>query len=229
MNPFLGTVYRAAMPLQRMMLKRRVRRLAVERVDGISLAVLPDVFNGVVFRTGALLARSVAAFPPPFPEARALDMGTGSGIGALFSVRAGYKVIAVDVNPEAVRCARANAILNNLEDRVEVRQGDLWDAVSGEKFHLVLFNPPFFGGDPRDLHDLSWRGGDVFRRFVAGLPEVLEPRGVALVILSTHGDKEGQSALLNGAPLLQASPHEVRHFGNETLTIFSVRHRVLAA
>ena len=92
------------MPFQRMFLRGRVRRLALESVDGLSLVIFPDVFNGVVFRTGALLARTVESHLPAGDSNEALDMGTGSGIGALYAARAGYRVTAVDVNPEAVRC-----------------------------------------------------------------------------------------------------------------------------
>jgi methylase of polypeptide subunit release factors len=228
MNALIGSLYRAAMPFQRLFLRRRVKRLALESLDGLSLVILPDVFNGVVFRTGALLARSVALFPPSRfasgGEPEALDMGTGSGIGALFAARAGYRVTAVDVNPEAVLCTRANALLNHLDERVEVLEGDLFAPVAGRRFDLVLFNPPFFGGAPRDLHDLSWRGADVFPRFLAGLSSSLRPAGVALVVLSTHGDALGQAELLLTTRSFSVRPAVVRHFGNETLTVYSVRH-----
>jgi HemK-related putative methylase len=228
MNPLLSTVYRASLPIQRMVLRRRVRRLVLERVDGISLVVLPDVFNGVVFRTGALLARTVPSFPAPPRDGRpalALDMGTGTGLGALFAARAGYRVLAVDANPEAVRCATINALLNRLEREVEVRQGDLFAPVEGELFDLVLFNPPFFGGEPRDLHDLAWRGAGVFERFLEELPARLAPQGVALVVLSTHGDPERQIERLTTSSALRVQAELVRDYGSETITVFSARRR----
>src|SRR4051812_23698325 len=101
--------------LQRPFLRRRLGRVVLEHVDGVPLIVLPEVFNPVVFRTGALLGRTVASSAAAAPHAtsRALDLGTGSGVGAVFAARRGYPwVIAVDVNPEAVRCVRLNALLN---------------------------------------------------------------------------------------------------------------------
>ncbi|MEO6325015.1 MAG: methyltransferase [Thermoanaerobaculia bacterium] len=224
MNALVGSFYRVAMPFQRFVLRRRVRRLTMENLDGLSIVVLPDVFNGVVFRTGALLARAVGGHAARDTKARALDMGTGSGLGALAAARVGYRVTAVDVNPEAVRCTRVNALLNRLEERVEVLEGDLFDAVPRQVFDLILFNPPFFGGAPRDLHDLSWRSNDVFPRFVAALPSALKTDGLALVVLSTHGDAAGQASLLLTAPSLSVRAEVVRHFGNETLTVYAVRH-----
>ena len=40
-------------------------------------------------------------------------------------------------------------ILHRLEDRIEAREGDLFAPVAGETFDLILFNPPFFRGEPR--------------------------------------------------------------------------------
>jgi release factor glutamine methyltransferase len=178
------------LPLQRLFLRRRVGRLVVEQVDGVSLVILPDVFNGVIFESGPLVARAVAAWPHVDAGARALDMGTGSGVGAIFAARRGFDVVAVDINPEAVRCARINALLNHVDARIDVRHGDLFEAVAGERFDLVLFNPPFFDGEPRSLRDLAWRGTGVIERFVDGLPSVLTEEGSALIVLSSRGGPE---------------------------------------
>jgi HemK-related putative methylase len=212
--------------VQRPMLKRRLGRVVVEEIEGVPLVVLPQVFNPVLFRTGEILARCVASSPfavPPGPEARALDVGTGSGAGAVFAARRGFRVTAVDLNPEAVRCARVNALLNGLEDRVEARQGDLFDPVGGERFDLVLFNPPFFRGSPRDRLDLAWRGTDVLERFAAGLPGALTERGTALLCLSTDGDGEALLADLRGRGF-RIETAASRDLGNEVVTVHAVFH-----
>ena len=78
-----------------------------------------------------------------------LDLGTGSGVGAVFAAQWAGQVVAVDVNPAAVRCARINVLLHGVEDRVDVLQGDLFEPVAGERFDVILFNPPYFPGQPR--------------------------------------------------------------------------------
>ncbi|HYU32840.1 MAG TPA: HemK2/MTQ2 family protein methyltransferase [Thermoanaerobaculia bacterium] len=207
--------------LHRPFLRRRLGRTVLEELDGVPLIVLPEVFNPVLFRTGTVLARAVASAPPG-NGATALDLGTGSGVGAVFAARCGYRVVAVDINPEAVRCARLNALLNGLEDRIEVREGDLFAPVAGATFDLVLFNPPFFRGTPKSRSDLAWRGTDVLDRFAAGLSTALAPGGLALLLLSTDGD---------GPALLEALEHQGfaiesaarRDFGNEVVTVHAVR------
>jgi HemK-related putative methylase len=215
----------AAYGCWRPLLRRRLGRTVLERIDGVPLLVLPEVFNPRVFPTGVWLARAVAALPPvggaaPGAAPRALDMGTGSGIGAVFAALRGYRVTAVDVNPHAVRCARINALLNGLEERIEVREGDLFSAVPGERFDLVLFNPPFFRGAPRDPLDAAWRSHDVIERFAAGLPAALAPGGQALLLLSSAGGAD-RALAANAPPGLSLEPLACRGYASEAITIFA--------
>jgi release factor glutamine methyltransferase len=208
--------------LQRPLLRRRLGRVVVETVDGVSLVVLPEVFNGVLFRTGAILAHAVAGLPAPCdPNGRALDLGTGSGVGAVFAARRGYRVVATDLNPAAARCARINALVHSLEDRIEARVGDLFDPVEGETFDLILFNPPYFRGAPRGALDLAWRGTDVLERFAAGLPGALAPGGNALLVLSTDGDCNALLSALDAQGLTSRAVIR-RDLGNEVVTVYAV-------
>ena len=74
---------------------------------------------------------------------RVLDLGTGSGFLALVASRTAAIVVATDINPRAVRFARANVALNGLQERIDVRQGDLFEPVPGQRFDCILANPPF--------------------------------------------------------------------------------------
>lgn len=206
-------------------LGRRYQRLVLEEIDGVPLLVLPQVFNPVLLRTGAFMARAITTVPLPAAPAgqplRLLDLGTGSGVGAIFAARRGMQVVAVDINPEAVRCARLNVLLNGLEERIEVRQGDLFEPVNNEQFDIILFNPPFYRGTPRSPLDHAWRGVDVFERFVAGLDARLRADGCAFLVLSTDGDcGELLMALAQaGWPITVAAE---KNLINEVVTMYAV-------
>lgn len=129
--------------------------------------------------------------PAPRAGARVLDLCTGSGVHAILALRGGAdRAIATDVNPRALAFARFNAALNGVAARLEVRRGDLWDAVrEGERFDLVLANPPFVPSPhgPRSRVRLAFRdagpsGEDVLARLLAGLPGRLERDGIAAIV-----------------------------------------------
>ncbi len=171
----------------RLFQRHRHDHLVLENIAGKSFVILPQVFNPALFATSQFLAETLNANLIP-PDATVLDMGTGSGVAAVFAARWSRRVIAVDVNPAAVRCAQINALLNQVDDRIEIRLGDLFAPVADQRFDVVLFNPPFFRGVPRTPLDQAWRSIDVVERFASNLREHLTARGCALVILSTEGD-----------------------------------------
>lgn len=115
-------------------------------------------------------------------------MGTGSGVCALVATHHVRHVVAVDISAAAVRCARINVLINAVEDKVEVLQGDLFAPLAGRRFDVVLFNPPFVRGRPCNDADRAWRSTDVAERFAADLGRHLKPSGFALLLLSTYGD-----------------------------------------
>jgi methylase of polypeptide subunit release factors len=198
---------------------RRYRDYRLERVQGVPLVVTPGVFNPRLLRSGAYFAGALE----PLIDAsnRVLDMGTGSGIGAVFAARRGARVIAVDINPEAVRCARINVALNRLDDRIEVRPGDLFAPVAGERFDLILFNPPFVRGLPKSDADRAWRSLDVPERFAARLRAHLAPGGRALVLLSSFGDA-GMFLTAFRREALGVRRIARRRFVNEELAIYQL-------
>ena len=214
----LRSLYRVMLRWWTRLTVRRLERLRVERVDGVELVMLPGVFDGVRLRTGAILARALDSLPLD-GRTRVLDLGTGSGIAAVFAAQRGAQVIATDINPEAARCARINALVHGLEVRIETRVGDLFAPIGDERFDLVLFNPPYFRGQPRDMAERAWRSPDVFDRFLRELPAHLNERGRALVVLSS--DNEVEEAL-HAAKYLQINVFKRQDLINEVVTVYEV-------
>ncbi|MGA7669496.1 MAG: methyltransferase [Nitrolancea sp.] len=199
---------------------RSLTRATLEEIGGHPIVILPHVFNPKLFRSGELFASQLNQKLIP-PGCRVLDLGTGTGVGAITSARWAREVVAVDLNPIAVRCATANTIINGVDDRVSVLHSDLFDAVKNEQFDRILFNPPFYRGTPRTLADLAWRSEDVIERFAGEVRQHLNDAGCALVILSTDGE-EGRFLNEFADNGLVARPLVRRDLGNEVFTIYQL-------
>ena len=220
--PLLSRLIGKAMALgYRLVGKDRYDDYRLERISGSPFLVMPSVFNPKVPRTGEFLA-SMLDSKTVGRDFSVLDMGTGSGVCAVFAAKHAARVVAVDINPAAVRCAGINVLLNHVNDKVDVRQGDLFSSVPGEQFDLILFNPPFLRGTPNDDRDRAWRSSDVAERFSSGLSNALKPSGFALVLLSTFGDAAHFLEQFYGAGL-RISVLAERRFVNEKLTIFKLQ------
>jgi HemK-related putative methylase len=198
--------------------KARYDNFRMERVHGVPLIVMPSVLNPKLTRTGEFFASCLG--PQVVQrDSEVLDMGTGSGICAVFAANYARHVMAVDINAAAVTCTRVNALLNDVDHKIDVRQGDLFEPVAAKRFDLILFNPPFLRGTPRDDRDRAWRSSDVPERFAAGLTDHLKPDGCALVLLSSFGDARMFLDEFHRHDLA-ISVFAERRFVNEKLAIF---------
>lgn len=168
--------------------KNKLHKPVLEWVAGKPFLILPQVFNPNLFLTSEFMVRALGEAVIS-PTARFLDMGTGSGVGAVFAAAFTPHVTAIDINPAAVRSARINALLNHVEDRVQVYDGDLFAPVAGQVFDVILFNPPYYRGQPKDMLDRAFRAEDVVERFAAALPHHLAPTGHLLLLLSTTANE----------------------------------------
>ncbi len=115
---------------------------------------------------------------------RVFDVGTGTGVlGFLLLQRGATSVVATDIEPRAVACARENAERLGLADRFEALEADLFPE---GKADLVVCNPPWIPEPPKNRVDRAVfdEGSDFLRRFLEGLGARLEPGGEGLLLLS---------------------------------------------
>jgi release factor glutamine methyltransferase len=106
-----------------------------------------------------LLVEQVMAYAETSPLSwlrhRVLEIGTGSGcIGASLALEIGIPeaLVLTDISAEALQLARHNLDSLGLTDkRIDLRQGDLWQPVAQQRFHLILANPPYIDPQSRDL------------------------------------------------------------------------------
>lgn len=164
----------------------------VEEIDGrcrptVQLTVLPGLVVAsdrierhkaraadFVLGTGGV-TRRLADFTLREPVDSALDLGCGAGtLGALAAAHA-RRVVATDVNPRAVAFSRFNAELNGL-DHLECREGSLFEPVAGERFDLIVSNPPYVIS-PGSTFIYRDGGTAVCRALVRGAPDHLTDHG----------------------------------------------------
>lgn len=123
----------------------------------------------------------------------ALDLCAGPGIQSLVCASRGMDVVAAEINPVAAALGAANARVNGLEDRVQVRVGDLYACTQDDRrFELVVANPPLLpipnGVGYPFVGDGGPDGLNVTRRILAGLPAHLATTGTAQLIGMTLSD-----------------------------------------
>ena len=121
----------------------------------------------------------------------AFDVGTGTGVLAAVLARRGIRrVVATDLDPRALACARENIRRLGLSDSVDVVRADLYPE---GRAMLVVCNPPWIPARPSSpmesgIYDPESR---MLRGFLRGLPEHLEPEGEGWLILSDLAEHLG--------------------------------------
>lgn len=119
-----------------------------------------------------------------------LDMGTGSGVLAIFAVLRGARAaVALDISPDAVRNATENARRHGLQDIVEARLSDGFSAVAAsETFDLMIANLPGRNEAATDLVEAAqWDSGfETHKAFFAQAPAHLAPGGRILMTKANY-------------------------------------------
>jgi ribosomal protein L3 glutamine methyltransferase len=95
--------------------------------------------------TGALGPDGLGLVPEPEAVGSVLDLCTGSGCLAIMAaLQFGVaEVDAVDLSPQAVKIARRNLALHQLEDRIRLYEGDLFAPIGDRRYDLIITNPPY--------------------------------------------------------------------------------------
>lgn len=139
--------------------------------------------------------------------AQALEIGLGSGVLSIGAAKAGAAcVTALEINPRAKNYAGFNIMLNGVEDRVAIIDGDrqaIFKPVAGRRFDYIFSNPPFEptppGLDNFYHSDAGLYGLDFLEEIFKGLDEHLTDQGHAQIVTAAPGDANGPFMLINSA------------------------------
>jgi release factor glutamine methyltransferase len=174
--------------------RRRARRRRAVETGRVRLLRLPGTYpaqGDTRLLVDVLRRRGLAR------GRRVLDVCTGGGALALAAAAEGAaSVTAVDLSRRSVATARLNSLVQRAS--LDVRRGDLFGPVAGERFDLVLANPPYVPAAtealPRHRPARSWDAGvdgrALLERLCAGISDVLAPDGVLLLTQSVLADEE---------------------------------------
>lgn len=185
----------------RTLINRRAQREPVSRIIGArefygrSFIVTPAVLDPRP-DTETLVEAALTLMPR---NARILDLGTGSGAIAvtLLAERPDATGVTVDISPDALAVARANAEALGVLDRLTLIEGSWFDPVDG-RFDLILSNPPYIPA--RDIASLppDVRNFDPLLALVGG-DDGLDPYRIIAANAARHLAAEGHVAVEIGA------------------------------
>lgn len=127
-------------------------------------------------------ARTLLQLTPRRHVQRVWDLGCGSGVQAVFAAQHADYVVATDIDQRALDFTNQTAQLNNV--KIETRLGSLFEPVRGEKFDLIVSNPPFvIGGATQLTHRESPFAADALTEtLLRELPDSLNDDGIAIVL-----------------------------------------------
>lgn len=175
------------LPVYRIWALRYIRRERVFSYAGLVLRVPAGIFHpGVFFSTPIFLDFLQNA---DLQGKSVLDVGTGSGALALLAAKRGARVTAIDIAPEAVETATANAKSNALD--IRVIESDLFENLPAGVFDVLLINPPYYPRRPLDNAGFAFFAGEnfeYFERLFAGLRAFTHPDSQIWMILSEDCD-----------------------------------------
>jgi len=187
------------------------QKTQIIEVDGVKIKTRKNVFpassnfsktsQGLCKMFGNLIDKNV------------LDVGTGTGVQAIHAAKGGAKTVtAIDINPDAIECAKENVLLNNVQDRVSVVKSDLFEKIAlGTKFDLIIANLPITDFPSSGVVEASLYdpGYELHRRFLKDAKEYLS-HGASIVM--THIDFNGEGDFEKFEELLTSYGYKVDTF-----------------
>jgi len=196
---------RATSPRQQQAARELLTRRIRERTPAVYLTG-ETWFAGLKFKTdpraliprsplAELIERGYAPWIDPRRVRRVLDLGTGSGCIAIATAKrlVHARVDAADISAEALQLAAVNVRHHRLKARVRLVESDYFSALKGERYDIIVSNPPYVGAremrslpaeyrhEPRLALAAGRDGMDAVRVILKGARRHLNPGGILVV------------------------------------------------
>lgn len=164
------------------------------RKNGVEIAALGERIHphyGVFSPIRGEYVELVATAPLLAHAKVAFDVGTGTGVlSAVLAKRGLAHIVATDMDPRALSCARENLHRLGIDNQVELMKADLFP---DRRADLIVCNPPWLPGRPSSSIEYAVYDPDsrMLRSFLAGASAHLAPGGEAWLILSDLAEHLG--------------------------------------
>jgi 16S rRNA G1207 methylase RsmC len=177
------------------------------RKKGVKIQALENTihpFYGVFSPARGEYLDLVAQAPLPPKINQAFDIGTGTGvIAAILAKRGVKKIIATELNPQAIECAKENIERLGYEKIVKIEKTDLFPPGEAD---LIVCNPPWVPARPTSPIELAVYDEDskMLKAFLAGAAKHLSSKGEAWLIMSDLAEHLGLRAADEILKLIEA-------------------------
>ena len=193
------------------------------KLKGLDYVMFPETFNPNYAKASLFLLDNLGVQKGDV----VLDPFTGSGADAIFAVREGAsRAVAIDKFTMPYLCAKYNAHRLGLEDSVDVRQGDLFDALhEDEKFDLVIANPPFRAMQPHSDIAAALRDDEytTLRRFFSEVGDYLTTDGRIRLVFSDVGDMDLLQDLARGNGFSSKTVNQTKYASSVRIEVYEMR------
>lgn len=149
-----------------------------------------------------LIQEGFAPWLDPHQVTSVLDLCTGSGCIGIACAHAFPEALVdlTDISPAALEVAGRNIERHALEGRVRALQADVYDGLDGERYDLIVSNPPYVSSDEMASLPDEYRhepvlalhagedGMDIVARILAGGADTLRPGGIMVVEVGASAD-----------------------------------------
>ncbi len=205
-------------------LQQRLRGVPIQYITGeqeffgLPFRVTPDVLIPRP-ETEHLVEAAIARLKG-LPDARIVDVGTGSGAIAVALAHSllTAEIVALDISPAALAVASENAKQNGVVARIRFVESDLLGAVADERFDAIVSNPPYVAFSERSTLPVEVReyeparalfagptGLEMYRRLIPDARALLVPGGWLLMEIG-HGQQDAVAHMLQGWDAVEFVP-----------------------
>ena len=164
---------------------RRHREIYIHNLLGVDLTIFPDVMSPKYDPSTKFHIENM----PNQNGKDFLDVGCGSGaIGLFAGLQGATRITAVDINPKAISCTRANLFKHKIKN-YEVFESNVFSNVRG-KYDTINFAAPYHGSKPSDFleYGVSDPNYTALRSFLKNAKHHLKDNGKILLGFSNTGD-----------------------------------------